>query len=236
MHRRNILHNRQPLAPKSIASKNYRRHHLVTSKTHLKFSILRHFSDVPKRERELTNTGVPVALQEPARVEPGQVAPGPSGPPPPPEQVAAVGLAVGDAVPALEDLLAGVVVADRGPRGGVAHPLAGGVVAGLGGLAGRGKGPRRGRGGQVEEEQKQWQQEEREEEGAPPWARGRAPRRRRHGRRRRRESPARWTSEGEADRWAYPISKKRVERNWAGRDRQKSPVFHMFKYWALEGK
>ena len=181
-----------------------------------RISILRHFSDVPKRERELTNIGVPVALQEPARVEPGQVAPGPSGPPPPPEQVAAVGLAVGDAVPALEDLLAGVVVADRGPRGGVAHPLAGGVVAGLGGLAGRGKGPRRGRGGQVEEEQKQWQQEEREEEGAPPWARGRAPRRRRRHGRRRRDSPARWTSEDEADHWAYPISKKRIERSLAG--------------------
>jgi hypothetical protein len=180
------LHTREPLAPGSIAGHN-------TLSLASRVSILRHFSDVPKGERELTNFGVPVALQEPARVEPGQLAPGPRGPPPPPEHVAAVGLAVGDAVPALEDLLAGVFVAERGPRGGVAHPLAGGVVAGLGGLAWRGEGPRRGRGRQVEEEQKQWQQEEREEEGAPPWAPGRAPRRRRHGRRRR-ESPARWTS------------------------------------------
>lgn len=94
-----------------------------------------------------------MALQEPKRVEPRQLAPGPGGPPPPPEQVAAVGLAVGDAVPPLEDLLAGVVVPERGPRGGVAHPLAGGVVAGLRGLAGRGEGPRRGRGDQVDEQQ-----------------------------------------------------------------------------------
>lgn len=92
-----------------------------------------------------------MALQEPVRVEPGQLAPGPGGPPPPPEQVAAVGLTVGDAVPPLEDLLAGVVVAGRGSVG---HPLAGGVVvAGLGRLAGRGEGSRRGRGDQVEKEE-----------------------------------------------------------------------------------
>ena len=97
-----------------------------------------------------------MALQEPARVEAGELAPGPSGRPPPTEQVAGVGLAIGDAVPALEDLLAGVVVAERGARDGVAHPLAGGVVAGLGpggGLAGRrGEGPRRGGGGAAEGE------------------------------------------------------------------------------------
>jgi hypothetical protein len=97
---------------------------------------------------EVTDTGVPEVLQEPARVEAGELAPGPDGPPPPAEQVAGVGLAIGDAVPSLEDLLAGVVVAERGAREGVAHPLAGGVVAGLGpgrGLAGRGEGPKRGR-------------------------------------------------------------------------------------------
>lgn len=137
-----------------------------------------------QRGREVTNTGVPVALQEPARVEAGELAAGLIGRPPPAEQVAGVGLAIGDAVPALEDLLAGVVVAERGAREGVAHPLAGGVVAGLGPgvLARRGEGPRRGRGGKVEEEQKQQgQQEESEDEGAPPRPHGRAPRRRRHG-------------------------------------------------------
>ena len=128
-----------------------------------------------------------MALQEPARVEAGELAPGPSGRPPPTEQVAGVGLAIGDAVPALEDLLAGMVVAERGARDGVAHPLAGGVVAGPGlgvGLARRGEGSRRGRGDEVEEEQQKGKQEERDDEGAPPRPRGRAPRRRRYGRRR----------------------------------------------------
>lgn len=130
-------------------------------------------------------------LQEPERVEPGEVAPGGGGPPPPPEHVAGVGLSVGDAVPSLEDLLAGLVVAERVPRGGVGHPLADGVVAGLGlgGLTERGEGARRG--GQVVQEEQQGQQDEEcwEEDAAPPQARGRAPRRR-HG------SPARWSSAG----------------------------------------
>jgi hypothetical protein len=127
-----------------------------------------------------------VALQEPARVEAGELAPGPRGRPPPAEQVAGVTLAIGDAVPSLEDLLAGMVVAERGAREGVAHPLAGGVVAGLrlGARAGRGEGPRRGRGGEVEEQQQGQKQEEGEgedDEGAPPRPRCRAPRRRCHG-------------------------------------------------------
>ena len=127
-----------------------------------------------------------MALEEPARVEAVELTAGPGGHPPPAEQVAGVGLAICDAVPALEDLLAGVVVAERGARERIAHPLAGGVVAGLGpggGLAERGEVPRRARGGEVEEEQQhKGKQEEREDEGAPPRPRGRAPRRRRHGR------------------------------------------------------
>lgn len=43
----------------------------------------------------------------------------------------AVVLAVGDAVPPLEDLLTRVVVPEVGLGGGVGHPSAGGVVAGL---------------------------------------------------------------------------------------------------------
>lgn len=71
-----------------------------------------HFSKTTKPEREVTDTGVPVALEEPARIEAGELAAGPSGRPPPAEQVAGVGLAIGDAVPSLEDLLTGVVVAE----------------------------------------------------------------------------------------------------------------------------
>jgi len=70
-----------------------------------------------------------VALQELVRVESGEYL-APRGLPSPAEEGTAVALAVGDAVPTLEDLLARMVVPEVGVGGGVGYPSAGGVVAG----------------------------------------------------------------------------------------------------------
>lgn len=74
-----------------------------------------------------SNVGVAVEVEEAEGIERWEVAAG--GLPAPPEEVPAVGFAAGDAVPALEDLLAGAVVAG-GDGTRVADPGAGRVVAG----------------------------------------------------------------------------------------------------------
>lgn len=75
-----------------------------------------------------TYVGVPEASEEAEGLEAREAAA--RGLPPPPEEIAAVVLPAGDAVPALEDLLAGVVITegdgirieDPGPIGVVAGP------------------------------------------------------------------------------------------------------------------
>lgn len=91
-------------------------------------------------------------VEEAEGVELWEVAGG--GPPAPAEEIEGVGLAGGDAVPALEDLLAGAVVA-RGEGGRVTDPGAGGVVAAAAGLRGCGVRPGNGGGSESGEEEEE---------------------------------------------------------------------------------
>lgn len=156
-----------------------------------------------------------MALQETERVEPGELAP--AWPPPPSEQLPAVALPVGEAVPPLEDLPARLVVPQAAGHRGivvVGNPLAGRVVAGpaLPGLPVAGAAEQRGvggagrRGGQVQQQEEEEEEEsEGEERASPPHAGGRAPRRRRH---------TRWGKRGVGDpvTWRRSEAKPRVDR------------------------
>lgn len=79
-----------------------------------------------EREREGTNAGVSVSVEEAKGVEVGEVAA--VGLPAPRGEMWGVGFVGGDAIPALEDLLARVVV--PGSTGGVVDPRSVGIVAG----------------------------------------------------------------------------------------------------------
>lgn len=87
------------------------------------------------------DVGIPVHLQEPDRIECGQIAG--RGLPPPLAQVAGAGLAAGDAVPPLEYLLAGAVVPGRRFEARVVDPGPHGVIAGPPPTAAGGGGPGR---------------------------------------------------------------------------------------------
>lgn len=75
----------------------------------------------------LTDISIPVSLEESDRIKRPEFT-ATMGPPPPLDQITRVRLPAGNAIPALEDLLAGAVV-PRGVKTGVVNPGSVRVVA-----------------------------------------------------------------------------------------------------------